>query len=85
MFRSAGDQLREEGMKIGRDEGLRQGLREGVTKGKAATLRRQLAQRFGSVPAAAEQRIREAEEAQLDAWLDRILSAKSVEEVLADS
>ena len=97
MFRSAADQLREEGVRIGRDEGVRigrdegvrigrdEGLREGALHAKATTLRRQLAQRFGSVPVAAEERIRAAEEAQLDAWLDRILTAKSVEEVLADS
>ena len=89
MFRSAADQLREEGMKIGRDEGVKigrdEGLREGVMRGKAATLHRLMAQRFGPVPAAAEQRIREAEEAQLDAWLDRILDAPSLEDVLADS
>ena len=89
MFRTAADQLREEGMRLGRDEGLREGVaqgrREGVAQGKAGTLLRQLSRRFGPVVAGAEQRIRQANEAQLDAWLDRILDAQSVEDVLADS
>ena len=47
------------------------------------TLLRQLRARFGEVPASVEVRIQAAEEDQLDTWLDRILSAPTLDDVLA--
>jgi len=46
---------------------------------------RQLVRRFGRVPRTAERRVRKAAAEQLDAWLDRILDAKSLKDALADS
>jgi len=66
MFRTAADELREEGMKIGRDEGRVEGLREGALHAKAGTLMHLLSRRFGPLAARAEQRIRQANEAQLE-------------------
>jgi len=64
---------------------MREGLRQGAMSGKADTLMRQLHHRFGSVAPTVEQRIRQTEESRLDGWLDRILDAKSLEDVLGDS
>jgi len=80
-FRSIADEL----ISRGEARGMCEGLRQGAMLGRADTLMRQLRHRFDSVPAAAEQRIRQADMAHLDAWLDRILEGKTVEEVLADS
>ena len=95
MLRSAVDRLRDEarnegrvegrneGRLEGRNEGRLEGRNEGLREGAMRTLMRQLAQRFGAVPTTAEQRIRQAEKAQLETWLDRVLDATSVEAVLA--
>jgi hypothetical protein len=64
---SVADWLRKEGSK---DNGRR-------------TLLKLLRARFGEVPQSAEARIQAAEEEQLDSWLDRILSAPTLDDVLA--
>ena len=46
-----------------------------------AVLERQLRRRFGSLPVAVEQRIRNAEVPAIDAWLDQILFAQTLDEV----
>jgi predicted transposase YdaD len=60
-------------------EGLADGETRGETRGKAATLNRR---RFGQLPDWAARRIAEAEEVQLDAWLDGIFDADSVAALL---
>lgn len=64
------DRLRSEG----RNEGRKEGLEEGLLK--------LLRARFGDVPEAAVARIQAASIAQLDAWLDRILTAATLDDVL---
>jgi predicted transposase YdaD len=61
-----------------------EGKTEGKTKGKAEGLKRLLARRFGSLPARAEQRIDAAPVAHLDAWLDGIFDAASLEDLIGD-
>ena len=63
-------------------EGKVEGKVEGETEGKVSTLKRQLAHRFGAVPAWAEQRIDAAAVAQLDRWLDGIFDAANVEDLI---
>ena len=66
-----GQQLRDEGRA------------EGIAEGRAQTLLRLMEKRFGSIPEAARRRIGvAATPAQLDAWLDALLGAQSVDEVL---
>jgi len=57
------------------------GKREGRKEGEARMLRRQLTRRFGKVPVWAEDRLKQAEEKDLEIWIDRILDAGSVEEI----
>jgi predicted transposase YdaD len=61
----------------------REGRIEGKLKGKHEAIERLLRQRFGALPAAAAARIEQAGEVELDAWSLRILTASSLEEVLA--
>jgi predicted transposase YdaD len=74
---TAGQQLIEQG----RQEGRREGRREG----ECALLLRQLRRRFGdAVNADIEQRIATASIEQIDTWAERVLSAATLTELLAD-
>jgi flagellar biosynthesis/type III secretory pathway protein FliH len=77
--------------RLGRAEGLREGLREGKAEGKAEGLREgkakllleQLGERFGPPSDATRARIASATSEQLDAWAKRILTAATLDDVLA--
>lgn len=73
------DWLRDEG----RNEGRREGRKEGLDEGKRQSLLRLLRARFGDVPEATVARVHAASAAQLDTWLDRILTAATLDDVLA--
>ena len=60
----------------GKEQGLQQGLQQAV--------RRQMETRFGPLDPATIERIEHATTAELERWLDRILSAASVDELMAD-
>ena len=55
---------------------------KGKAEGKAESLKRLLVRRFGPLPVWATQRIDAAPIAQLDAWLDGIFDAASVEALI---
>ena len=71
-----------EGKAKGRAEGRAEGEAQGLAKGKADDLKRLLRRRFDTMPYWAEQRIDAASIAQLDAWLDGIFEASSVEALI---
>jgi predicted transposase/invertase (TIGR01784 family) len=73
---------RAEGREQGLDEGVRKGRQEGQTLAKTTTLTRLLTRRFGSPPDWALEQIARASTEQLDTWLDRILDAHSLQDVL---
>ena len=58
-------------------------IRTGEAKGRAETLIRLLHRRFGPLPESVEARIRASAALNLDAWIDAVLEAKSVDDVLA--
>ena len=53
----------------------------GIAKGEAKSLTRLLERRFGPLPAAVKTRVGGANLSQLDAWIDRVLDAKSLDSV----
>jgi len=59
-------------------------IQQGLQQGLAATLHKQLVQRFGALTPAQAARIDAASAAQLDRALERVLVASSVDTVLAD-
>ncbi len=61
---------------------MQQGMQQGRLEGKAQLLARLLIQRFGDLPAWAGDRIRQASEAELDAWSEALLSSASIEALL---
>lgn len=73
----------EAGRKIGLEEGLKEGLKEGLHQGQAKLLARQIERRFGPLTPAHQQQLANADEAQLEAWADAVLTAQSVEELFS--
>ena len=63
-------------------QGEAKGKAEGKAEGKVELLLKLLALRFGSISPAAEARLQAASTAELDTFAERVLTAKSVEEVL---
>jgi hypothetical protein len=86
---TAGQQLieqgRQEGHREGRQEGHREGVQEGLREGECLVLLQVLRRRFGAaVDAAIEQRITGASIEQLNVWIDRMLSAPTLSDLLTD-
>ena len=73
------------GIAKGRIEGVAEGEARGevrgIAKGEAKSLTRMLERRFGPLPAAVKTRVGGANLSQLDAWIDRVLDAKSLDSV----
>jgi len=60
-----------------------EGRMEGTLEGRAAVLERLLRKRFGAIAPMYLERIRSASIEQLDLWAERILDAKSIQEVFS--
>ncbi len=70
-------------MQLAREEGKREGRREGRFEEAAETLRRLLSLRFKTVPDWAEDLLKNPKKGDLEKWTDRILDAKTVEDVFS--
>jgi len=87
---STAERLREEGRKqgiergreLGIEQGIERGREQGHREGRAESLLRMLALRFGFVPAETERKVREAPVAQLDRWVERLLTAPTLDDAL---
>jgi len=77
------EKLIEQGIAKGRAEGRAEGILDGIAKGQRATLLRLLTLRFGTVPEHREAELEGADEAQLAIWIDRVLTADSLDEVFS--
>ena len=77
------DKGREIGHEEGHKEGHREGRKEGLQLGEARILTAQLRLRFGDLPVAVQQRIEAADADTLLRWSERVLTAQTLEEVLA--
>jgi predicted transposase YdaD len=75
----------EEGRQQGRQEGRQQGRQEGRQQGEAQLLTRLLERRFGTLAAADHARIQQADADELLTWGERLLTARTPEEVFGDS
>jgi predicted transposase/invertase (TIGR01784 family) len=73
----------EEGRRDGRKEGRKEGRRDGRKEGRAGLLLELLALRFGDPSAVIRARVEAASIEELDAWAKRVLTAESLDEVLA--
>ena len=76
----------ERGIEKGIEEGIEKGIERGIEKGKLTsrreTLLRQLRRRFGRLPDELVETIERTDDLdQLDTWLDRVVSAKNLDEM----
>lgn len=67
----------EEGMQ----QGIQQGMQQGLRQGSQSTVARLLRLRFGELNASTEARLESANQTELDQWAERILTAKTLDEV----
>ena len=67
----------------GIEKGLEQGLEQGLDKGRAATLYKLLQLKFKDQAAVYEQRLFDAEPAELNLWTERVLFAENIDAVFA--
>ena len=74
--------VRRKGKKEGFVEGKHEGLVEGERTGLVKALLRALPARFGQLPASARKRIEAADEPQLAAWVDAMMTALSLTALL---
>ncbi len=75
----------QEGVKQGLQEGVKQGLQQGLEQGERKLLLRQLRRRFGAeVDGETERRLAMAPAEQVEVWAERLLSAATLAELLAD-
>jgi predicted transposase YdaD len=75
-----GERLIEQGVQ----KGMQQGLQMGQQEVRRTLLLRQLRLRFGELPEATVDRVNAAGVPQLDLWADRVITAASLDDVLAD-
>ena len=73
-----------EGEARGRAQGKAEGKAEGRAQGKAETLRKLLTLRFGELSEASELRIASASEEELDRWVERVLTADTLNAVIGE-
>ena len=64
------------------NRGLEKGMARGLAQGEALVVQRLLARRFGPLPADAIQAISTAPVERVELWLDRLLDARSLDDVL---
>ena len=75
------ERLRQEGLEQGLERGREEGMRTGMLGGRIRIVRRQLELRFGALGEAVVQRLESSDEAALERFAERLLTARTVEEV----
>ena len=73
----------EELMQKGEARGIVVGEARGELQGRRVMLHKQLALRFGALPVSVNARLDAADAATLDTWAERVLTAATLEDVLA--
>lgn len=77
-------EIREEGRQEGRQEGHQEGRQEGRQEGEARIVLRQLRFKFGPLESEIEDRVRSADADRLLEWGERVLTAKSLQDIFKD-
>ena len=77
--RSAIEKGMQAGMQAGIQTGRQEGMQMGRHEGEALALQKLLTKRFGVIPAETIGKITTASTAQIDAWLDLVLDAPSLD------
>ncbi|WP_205340854.1 hypothetical protein [Denitrificimonas caeni] len=64
-------------------KGIEKGIEQGIEQGRTVTLAKLLQLKFGALAEQYEVRLKNANEAELDLWTERVLFAESVDAVFA--
>lgn len=80
-YQKIAQEERLEGWQKGRQQGRYEGRQEGRQEGEIQLLTRQLDKRFAPLPEWVGLKLLQAESSQLEYWAERILDAKSVDDV----
>ncbi len=78
------DRWKAQAVAEGLQQGVLQGVQQGMQQGEGVLLLRLLTRRFGVLPEWVKPRLVQANTESLEAWGDRVLDAKSLEEVFGD-
>lgn len=77
----------EQGLEIGIEKGIEQGIEKGIEKGRAqgsaSVLLRLLNRRFGPLSPDIIRRLSQSTPEQLEIWAERVLEARTIDEVFA--
>ena len=76
---------REEGLEEGLQKGLQQGREQGLEKGRVEMLAKLLTLKFGELSEAAQARLASAGSGEIEQWIERVLFAGTLEQVLDES
>ena len=79
------DAVEDRGRQAGLEKGREEGREEGRVSAMRAVLKRQLARRFGEAPVDSLAAIDNAGEADIEGWLDRVLTAPNLASVFSDA
>ncbi|MFV8824131.1 DUF4351 domain-containing protein [Thauera sp. WH-2] len=74
----------QQGIEQGIEKGIARGIEKGIQRGLAQSLQRQLNRRFGPLSAEVTRQLENATPEQLETWTDRVLDARTIEEVFAE-
>ncbi len=72
----------QKGMREGMQKGIQEGMQKGRKEGEALVLARLLQRKFGELPESIRIKIEKADSDTLLEWLDRVLTADSINEVI---
>jgi hypothetical protein len=75
----------EKGIEKGLEQGIEKGLEQGIEKGYTRMLLKQLELKFGVLPVSVVERVQQMSTPEIMVGIERILTAKSLEEVLVSN
>ncbi|MBK7002357.1 MAG: DUF4351 domain-containing protein [Rhodoferax sp.] len=71
--------------RLATERGMQQGMQQGIQQGECSLLARQLTRRFGALPEWVNTRLQQSPTDLLETWGERVLDAKSLEEVFDET
>src|SRR5699024_315468 len=81
MIRNTAEEWKQQHHQAGLAQGMAEGVAQGMTQGEQTLLLRQLRRRFGDLSTDHRQRLENASLDELETWADRILDAKTLDDI----
>lgn len=77
-------QIEQRGMQQGMQQGMRQGIQQGLLEGELTMLINLLNRKFGRIPVQYKSRLQKADSIMLLQWAERIIEAKTIQEIFQE-